>query len=250
MPTINDLRVKCKKNYWGPMHKFYHEIGFYFTKPFVNTKVTPNQITIIWITIQLIGSVLLAFGTYKHMLLGIIVYHFGFFVDCIDGNLARFRDTSTWTGIYLEQIAHYITITGLLIGLTIGNYLIFHSDILLIIGIGGTLSFVFDKMFGINMFHFSAHADQSNKEFNEDVSKAIKGSSLKNKSKFVVNIFGFLRVEHPLNLLFFLLLLGLPHVALILYSLMFFMEMLRKLKNNLSNLRRIDHKKALKYREV
>ena len=242
MVTIKELREKCKKPYWGPMHKLYHEIGFYFTLPFVNTRVTPNQITILWMTIQIIGAVLLSFGTYWHMLIGILIYHLGFFVDCVDGNLARYRKKSSWTGIYLEQIVHHITITALLIGLTVGVFRMYPNYLIIFFGFIGTISFLFDKVFGINVGHFRAHAAQSKMEYDEEVSKMFKKGNLKYKHKFITSVFAFLRVEHPLNLLFFLLLFGLPHVALVLYSVLFFLEMLRKLVANIRHLRKTDKK--------
>ncbi len=236
MVTIKELRKACKKPYWGRVHRCYHEIGFYFTKPFVRTNITPSQVTVMWIILQTVGAFLLATGTYKGMLLGIIVYHLGFFVDCVDGNLARLKNLSSWKGVYLEQIAHHITITFLLIGLTIGTYRILGNIPLLIVGIVGTLSFLFDKLFAVNLFHFKSHAKQSKKDYEKDLAKILGNSSLKNKHWVITNIFAFLRVEHPFNFLFFLLLFGIPHIALVFYSTLFLFEMLRKLRSTLKRL--------------
>jgi hypothetical protein len=67
-------------------------------KPFVlllaPTKITPNQISLISVLVGLIGIILLSFGTPLRDFLAVIILHIAAIIDCIDGDLARTRNTA------------------------------------------------------------------------------------------------------------------------------------------------------------
>src|SRR3989338_3449733 len=214
MVTIQEIREKCKKEYWGFSNRLVHEIGFYFTKPFINTPITSNQVTLFWLFLGLVGAALLSTGVYKWMLLGIVIYHLGHFFDCVDGNLARYRNKPSLKGQYLEQIAHHITIISVLCGLTVGT-------------------FVFAKLFNINLISYKA-------ELRERVAEIMTQLNPRKRGKFTIFVFGFVRIEHPLNLMFFCILLNQPLVGLGCYAFMHVIEMIKKLATTLIMLQKAD----------
>ncbi|MDP3698764.1 MAG: CDP-alcohol phosphatidyltransferase family protein [Nanoarchaeota archaeon] len=233
MVTINELREKCKKEYWGFSNKLVHEIGFYFTKPFINTPITSNQVTLFWLFLGLAGAVLLSTGLYKWMLLGIVIYHLGHFFDCVDGNLARYRNKSTLKGQYLEQIAHHITIIAVLCGLTLGTYKMTNDLRSLYLGGIAVGAFVFAKLFNLNLISYKG-------EQRERVAEIMTQLNPRKRSKLTVFIFGFVRIEHPLNLMFFCILLNQPFVGLACYAAMHTIEMVKKLATTLIKLQKAD----------
>jgi len=236
MVTVSELRQRCKKEYWGFYNRAMHEVGFYLTKVFINTPVTSNQITVVWLLMGIAGGILLATGIYKWMLLGIVIYHLGHFFDCVDGNLARYRNKSTVKGIYLEQISHHITIIIVLAGLSIGVFNMMQNWLWLYVGCILVFSFIFAKLFSSNLSYYKG-------ESRDKVEKLIYGTNPRARGKLTSTFFSLIRVEHPLNLMFWLILFNLTHVALSLYAFLFFAEMLRKLIVTLSTLQKIDDEK-------
>jgi len=232
MVTIQEIREKCKKEYWGFSNRLVHEAGFYFTKPFINTRITSNQVTLFWLFLGLVGAAMLSTGKYKWMLLGIIIYHLGHFFDCVDGNLARFRNKSTLKGQYLEQIAHHITIIAVLCGLTVGAWRIAGNYALYAGGVAvGT--FVFAKLFNLNLISYKG-------EQRGRVAEIMTQLNPRKRSKLTIFIFGFVRIEHPLNLMFFCILFNQPFVGLACYAVMHTVEMVKKLATTLIKLQKAD----------
>lgn len=233
MVTIQEIREKCKKEYWGFSNRLVHEVGFYFTKPFINTPITSNQVTLFWLFLGLVGAVLLSTGAYRWMLLGIIVYHLGHFFDCVDGNLARYRNKSTLKGQYLEQIAHHITIISVLCGLTVGTFKITNDVRSLYVGGVAVGAFVFAKLFNLNLISYKG-------EQRERVAEIMTQLNPRKRSKFTIFIFGFVRIEHPLNLMFFTILLNQPFIGLGCYAVLHTVEMVKKLATTLIKLQKAD----------
>ena len=233
MVSINELREKCKKEYWGFSNRLVHEVGFYFTKPFINTPITSNQVTVFWLFLGLVGAVLLSTGVYKWMLLGIIIYHFGHFFDCVDGNLARYRNKSTLKGQYLEQIAHHITIIAVLCGLSVGAFRMTGDILSLYVGGVTVGAFVFAKLFNLNLISYKG-------EQRERVAGIMNQLNPRKRGKFTIFVFGFVRIEHPLNLMFFCILLNQPFIGLVCYAVLHTVEMIKKLATTLIMLQKAD----------
>lgn len=233
MVSINELREKCKKEYWGFSNRLVHEIGFYFTKPFINTPITSNQVTVFWLFLGLVGAVLLSTGQYKWMLLGIGIYHLGHFFDCVDGNLARYRNKPSLKGQYLEQIAHHITILAVLCGLTVGTWRMTDNILSLYVGMVMVGAFVFAKLFSINLISYKP-------ALRERVAEIMDQLNPRKRSKFTIFVFGFVRIEHPLNLMFFCILLNQPLVGLAAYAFLHTVEMIKKLITTLIKLQKAD----------
>src|SRR3989344_4316608 len=218
MVSMPEIREKCKKEYGGFPNRLAHEIGFYFTKPFINTRITSNQVTLFWLFLGLVGGALLSTGKYKWMLIGIIIYHLGHFFDCVDGNLARYRNKSTLKGQYLEQIAHHITIIAVLCGLSVGAFRMTGDILSLYVGGVTVGAFVFAKLFNLNLISYKG-------EQRERVAEIMNQLNPRKRGKFTVSVFGLVRIEHPLNLMFFCILLNQPLVGLGCYAFMHVIEM-------------------------
>jgi len=233
MVTVKEIRQKCKKEYWSFLHRLTHEVGFYFTKPLINTRITSNQVTLFWLFLGLVGGVMLSVGKYKWMLMGIIIFHFGIFFDSVDGNLARYRNKPTLKGQYLEQIAHHITIIAVLCGLTIGTYRMTNNVLSLYIGAVTVGTFVFAKLFSLNLISYKP-------ELRERVAGIMDQLNPRKRGKLTIFVFSFVRIEHPLNLMFFTILVNQPLVGLACYAVLHTVEMTNKLATTLIKLQKAD----------
>ncbi|MAG08681.1 hypothetical protein CMO89_04355 [Candidatus Woesearchaeota archaeon] len=109
---ISVLKEKCRIRGWEeqkhPLYQkyFIRKISIYITKLFLYTSITANQVTVFHILITLLGAVLLFFGTLEYMLIGILLMNFGFILDTVDGEIARYRKQTSILGVHIDEISH------------------------------------------------------------------------------------------------------------------------------------------------
>lgn len=218
MPTINEIRGEAKKHYSSLHRKLLHEAGFYITKLFLYTNLTPNQITIVWFFMQLAALPLVLKGTYWSILAGTALFQFATIIDCVDGQVARYRKTSSLMGTYLDQFVHNITNPAFFICLSIvvsrNTGIIWY----LYVGASGVLCFWYTRLLALNPLWF------------QEGYRAILGKHFGNFAmrKHMVWIYDSLKIEYPFNLLFFGVLLGYANVMVLLYAVMFFIDFIKR----------------------
>jgi phosphatidylglycerophosphate synthase len=134
-PSIADLRIICQKPVEShdsySLSLIYRRISIYITKIFLFTSITANQVTLMSLVIGLIAAVILALGHYS---LGALIYLFSMVMDCVDGEIARYRNSSSIKGVYLDIITHYINTPALFMGLSIGIYRSTQNPIIILLG--------------------------------------------------------------------------------------------------------------------
>jgi phosphatidylglycerophosphate synthase len=71
--------------------------------PLARTSVTPNQVTLLTLVVFVAGAVVLAIGaSWKALVLGAVVIELSYVLDCVDGQLARWKGTSSPVGAHLD----------------------------------------------------------------------------------------------------------------------------------------------------
>jgi phosphatidylglycerophosphate synthase len=60
--------------------------------------------------------------------LGALLIQLYLLLDCVDGELARYRKQTSITGVYLDRVGHYLSEAALLVGLGVRAADIFHRD--------------------------------------------------------------------------------------------------------------------------
>ena len=147
MGKINQIYKKYKKPHMDKLKVFFwlkvlNYLSVPMTLPFLNTSVTPNQITIVWFILGIIFSFFFFSGDYISSIIGIILINIVFIIDGMDGIMARFKNMMSDNGAYLESIAH-TTIEGFLIlNITFGAFYRY----------GNPLIFLFGFMFMMSIF--------------------------------------------------------------------------------------------------
>jgi len=111
--SIKDLREICQANkvvrgrqgeQWiGRM--FFRKFSIYFTKVFLYTPLTANQISFLSSLIALSAAILLAIGVWKLGIIAGFLFFLAEVVDHSDGEVARYRKTA---GIKGERVESYI----------------------------------------------------------------------------------------------------------------------------------------------
>lgn len=100
--TWAELRLKCKRQSDYIITLFItNEISLVVTWLLVNTRITPNQVTLASISCSLICSVAYANGSF---LVGSLFLFLSHILDCTDGNLARAKEHFTAIGKWLDMV--------------------------------------------------------------------------------------------------------------------------------------------------
>jgi phosphatidylglycerophosphate synthase len=98
-------------------HYLNRPVSMLVSKWLVDTRVTPNQTTIVNFFIGIAGVWLLfSPGGYLGALLGMLILHVNSVLDGVDGELARLRHESSTFGSYLDSVTDEILNTATLIG--------------------------------------------------------------------------------------------------------------------------------------
>ena len=221
-PALSELREKTFVKRGDPIYTFIDWLAYFPAKLFLYTKLTANQVTVIWIIGQLLSSLIALLGTKNHIFLSIFLFQSFFILDCTDGIIARYRKNFTLNGIYLDYVGHYISNPFFFICVGIGVARYTQDIIYIIIGILVGFLFLLNKAITINPLWFS-NASQREKVNNFSIVSPHK--SVKKA------IFVLFRVEYLFNILFWLGLSGFVHYGLILYLFIFLLELGRKMFN-------------------
>ncbi|MCO6011577.1 CDP-alcohol phosphatidyltransferase family protein [Actinoallomurus purpureus] len=99
------------------------------------TSITPNQIT--W------GALFLGLGSagcflmpdWKWLVLGALLYHLSFVLDCMDGKIARLKGTGTVLGGWLDYVFDRIRVLTCTLALMWGQYHATGRELYLILGV-------------------------------------------------------------------------------------------------------------------
>ena len=232
MVTLKEIREKSKKKYTSFHRMMLHTVSTPLTWIFLRLPFTPKQITVGWGILQLLASLLLLNGNYWYILVGVLMFHLGTFLDCVDGQIARFRGIQSVMGNYLDQLMHYITIPFFFICFTIGVYVQYDNVNYLYWGLLGVLSFWNSRILSVNPLWFPM--DERSK-----VSDQFQTFVTRKKFEF---IYDSLKIEYPLNLFFFGVLFNLSNYVLIIYSIMFFIDFIKRISSQYMKMMALDRK--------
>ncbi|MGO9083012.1 MAG: CDP-alcohol phosphatidyltransferase family protein [Streptosporangiaceae bacterium] len=78
---------------------------------------SPNAVTLAFIGCGIAAGVVIAFGGLATAVAGAILIQAYLLFDCSDGELARWSNRTSATGVYLDGIGHYLGESALLVGL-------------------------------------------------------------------------------------------------------------------------------------
>ncbi|MBW8484627.1 CDP-alcohol phosphatidyltransferase family protein [Actinomadura parmotrematis] len=86
------------------------------------TRVTPNQLTVGALILGLAAGACYAVATWPFLLLGALLYHLSFTLDCMDGKIARLKGTGSVFGAWLDYIFDRVRVLACAIALMGGQY--------------------------------------------------------------------------------------------------------------------------------
>ena len=145
--SIAELRRICqsidKKKGKLPLSVvFARKFSIYFTKLLLYTKITANQVTLLCIIIGVLGALVIAVGSPLMIFVGALLLELFYIFDHVDGEVARYRGTSSTTGVYLDFIGHYIVHPAMFVCLAYGSYSASSAGFLFIFGYLSALAII------------------------------------------------------------------------------------------------------------
>lgn len=142
-------------------------LSYWLTIPFLNTNLTPNQVSYISIIPVFIGFLLMTFAESKIvLLLGWLMLFLWNLLDGVDGNLARYRKQFSKDGSVIDAMAGYVSMafTYLSAGIAASNYenLNIESKYFIILGALSSMSLIFPRLV-MHKYINSVGVDESSK---------------------------------------------------------------------------------------
>ncbi|MGK5500341.1 CDP-alcohol phosphatidyltransferase family protein [Streptomyces sp. URMC 125] len=116
-PVVHPAGVKDRRSgeHWAG-RLYMREISLRWTRHLVGTRITPNQLTYLMVVAGVAaGAVLLVPGPAGAVLAALLI-QFYLLLDCVDGEVARWRKQTSITGVYLDRVGHYLAEAALLVG--------------------------------------------------------------------------------------------------------------------------------------
>lgn len=200
-PTITQIREVCQpisitgranSEHWVA-DVYLRSISPYLTKLLLKTSITANGVTYLMILSGIAISASLLISGWTGLLLALFFSQLQMLWDCCDGEVARWRQTSSPMGVFLDRVGHYLA-EGL-IPIAFGFRLATEDDYLYPL-MGALLSVLvlLNKAFNDSVHVARAYAGISKLEDSKSAGEAAN-SSLSNLRR----IFDFLPVQRAFH---------------------------------------------------
>jgi len=140
----------------------YRHFSIRITSLLVHTRITANMVTVVSIILAVIAAFFYFRMDYVSLVIGTILLNFAYTLDCVDGELARYKHLCSPFGGWLDsigdRITEYATISGLVLGLYFNSPSPFlkNNPVVLILGIFTMTNLVMiSSIRSLNRIHFN-----------------------------------------------------------------------------------------------
>lgn len=116
-PSLSELREKAQPSdvlarrnaeHWSGRLYLRH-ISIYLTRFLVPTGISANGVTWLMGFVGVAAAALLVVAEWWVLAACLVLLQLQVLIDCADGEVARWRGTSSAAGIYIDRIGHYLT---------------------------------------------------------------------------------------------------------------------------------------------
>ncbi|MEW2544479.1 CDP-alcohol phosphatidyltransferase family protein [Streptomyces sp. NPDC047002] len=116
-PVVHPAGVKDRRSgeHWAG-RLYMREISLRVDPYLVNTRISPNQLTYLMVVAGVLGGAALLLPGVTGAVLAVLLFQLYLLLDCVDGEVARWRGQTSVTGVYLDRIGHYLCEAALLAG--------------------------------------------------------------------------------------------------------------------------------------
>ncbi|WP_328907031.1 CDP-alcohol phosphatidyltransferase family protein [Streptomyces sp. NBC_00234] len=116
-PVVHPPGVKDRRSgeHWAG-RLYMREVSLRIDRHLVNTRVTPNQVTYVMTVAGALAAPALLVPGIAGALLGVLMVQLYLLLDCVDGEIARWRKQYSLAGVYLDRVAAYLCDAAVLVG--------------------------------------------------------------------------------------------------------------------------------------
>jgi phosphatidylglycerophosphate synthase len=143
--TLSEVRRRCRRHNHEDNKKtmfFSSRVSVYITYLVARTSITADQVTYMF----MVAGILAAGAMYMPLswapLLSFLLYRIHVVLDVVDGEVARFRGTSSSRGAYLDFMTHYFVYAVMAFGCGVNAFLMGGGASDLIMGFAAALGLV------------------------------------------------------------------------------------------------------------
>jgi phosphatidylglycerophosphate synthase len=127
-PVVHPTGLKDRRSgeHWAG-RIYMREISLRITRHLVDARVTPNQLTYLMVLTGIAAGAALIIPGWGGAVLGALLIQAYLLLDCVDGEVARWRRQTSVTGVYLDRVGHYLAEAALLVGAGLRASDLFHK---------------------------------------------------------------------------------------------------------------------------
>ncbi|MFF5932730.1 CDP-alcohol phosphatidyltransferase family protein [Streptomyces sp. NPDC012508] len=116
-PVVHPAGVKDRRSgeHWGG-RLYMREISLRITRRLVTTKITPNQLTYVMTLFGVLAAPALLVPGIWGAVLGVVAVQMYLLLDCVDGEVARWKQQFSLSGVYLDRVGAYLCDAAVLVG--------------------------------------------------------------------------------------------------------------------------------------
>ncbi|MGW0472856.1 CDP-alcohol phosphatidyltransferase family protein [Streptomyces coeruleorubidus] len=116
-PVVHPAGVKDRRSGEHWMGRLYmREVSLRVDRYLVNTRVTPNQLTYLMTVFGVLAAPTLLVPGIPGAVLGVVMVQMYLLLDCVDGEIARWKKQYSLNGVYLDRVGAYLTDAAVLVG--------------------------------------------------------------------------------------------------------------------------------------
>jgi phosphatidylglycerophosphate synthase len=112
-PTV---RSRAAAEHWVA-HAYLRDISPYLTRILLRAGFSANGVTWLMIISAAAAAVATGWPALLGAVLAVILVQLQMLLDCCDGEVARWRQTSSPVGVYLDRVGHYVAECGIAVAL-------------------------------------------------------------------------------------------------------------------------------------
>ncbi|NLU68867.1 CDP-alcohol phosphatidyltransferase family protein [Streptomyces sp. HNM0574] len=117
-PVVHPAGVKDRTSgeHWAG-RLYMRELSLRVDRHLVNTRVTPNQLTYLMTLFGVLAAPALLVPGIAGAVLGVLMVQLYLLLDCVDGEIARWKKQYSLGGVYLDRVGAYLCDAAVLVGL-------------------------------------------------------------------------------------------------------------------------------------
>ncbi|MGP4052404.1 CDP-alcohol phosphatidyltransferase family protein [Streptomyces sp. 2A115] len=111
-------KLESRAEHWAG-RLYMRALSLRITRLMLGTRVSPNQITVVMVLAGVLSGVALILPGLPGAVLSVVFMQLYLLLDCVDGEVARWRKQFSPLGVYLDRLGAYLADAAVMVGMGI-----------------------------------------------------------------------------------------------------------------------------------